>query len=198
MEEKLVIDYYLTVNSPWSYMGASRLAGLADRAGCRVNVFPTRFAEVFEKTGGLPLNLRAPARKAYRQVELARWKAFLELAMNVQPAYFPVDDSLAAHAIVAAQETGENALALSLEIGRAQWEMEQDISHMGTLASACRRAGVDLAGLGNLQERAEQFDVYTRQAVARGVFGYPTYIYDGELFWGQDRLDFLARKVLGS
>jgi len=192
-----VIDYYLTMNSPWSYMGAGRLAAMADKYGARVNVYPTKFMDLFSQTGGLPLSKRAPVRNAYRLVELNRWSEFLDLPIVVQPKHFPADDRLAAHAIIAAQEKGLNALGLSQELGRAQWELEQDFSHMGTVAAACDRAGVEVSALGDLEQYDEQFEENTKQAIARGVFGYPCYLVDGEMFWGQDRLDFVERKLAG-
>ena len=192
---KPVIDYYLTMNSPWSYMGAGQLADIAATYDCKVNVYPTKFMDVFSQTGGMPLEMRAPARKTYRQVELARWIDFLKLPINIQPKYFPTDDTLAAHAVIAAQENGLDALALSQELGRAQWELEQDFAHMGTVAAACGRAGIEVSALGDLEQYGEQFEENTKQAIERGVFGYPCYLVDGEMFWGQDRLDFVKRKL---
>ncbi|HFC05473.1 MAG TPA: 2-hydroxychromene-2-carboxylate isomerase, partial [Rhizobiales bacterium] len=89
-----------------------------------------------------------------------------------------------------------DALRLSQEIGRAQWELEQDFSHMGTICAACARADIEVSALGPLDAHRQQFTDNSRQAVARGVFGFPTYLVDGEMFWGQDRLDFLEHKVL--
>ncbi len=194
MSEK-VIDYYLSINSPWSYLGAARLAEIARRAGRRVNTYPTQFMDVFLQTGGLPLGQRSLERQAYRLVDLARWRDYLNIPINNEPAHFPADDTLAAHAVIGAQTNGLDALALSLELGRAQWELEQDFSHMGTIAAAASRAGIDVAALGELEQYAEHFSANTKQAISHGAFGFPSYIADGELFWGQDRLEFLERKL---
>ena len=196
MSEK-VIDYYLSVNSPWSYLGAARLVEIAGRAGRRVNTYPTQFLEVFSQTGGLPLPKRSPERQAYRLIDMARWRDYLEIPINIEPAHFPADDTLAAYAIIGAQVNGLDALALSLELGRAQWELDQDFSHMGTIAAAASRAGINVADLGELAQYAEQFSANTQQAMSNGAFGFPSYIVDGELFWGQDRLEFLERKLSG-
>ncbi len=178
-------------------MGAGRLIEMAGQYDCRVNVYPTQHGFVFDNTGGLPLNLRAPERIAYRQVELARWRDYLGLPMHIKPAYFPVEDVNPSHAIIAAMVTGEDAMLLSYEIGRAQWEMEENISLASTVQRACERAGIDFADLGDLSKWADEFKNNSYQAVKRGVFGYPTYIYEEELFWGQDRLDFLERAISG-
>lgn len=190
-----VIDYYLTMSSPWSYMGAGRLRDMAAKAGYKVNVYPAKFAGVFGATGGLALAKRAPERQAYRLVELRRWAKFHKLPIVIEPAHFPADDTLAAHAVIAAQSKGLDALLLSLELGRAQWELEQDYSHMGTVAAACERAGIEVSAFGNLDDYAEQFEANTKEAVANGVFGFPSYLVDGEMFWGQDRLEFLQRAL---
>ena len=168
---------------------------MAKTYDCRINVYPTNPAEVFSKTGGLQLAQRSAERKAYRLMELDRWTKFHDLPIVREPKYFPVDDKCAAHAIISAQEKGFNALALSQELGRAQWELEQDFSKIDVVKTACKRARVDFAALGLLDDFAEQYSRNTQTAVERGVFGYPTYIYRDELFWGQDRLDFLERAV---
>lgn len=189
------IDYYFSQNSPWSYFGAGRLAEIARNAGCEVNVYPVVSTEVFSKTGGLPLAKRAPERQAYRLSELERWRTYLEIPINIHPKFFPADDKLASHAVIAAQAKGMNALGLSQELGRAQWEMEQDFSQLSVINEAATRAGIDFDALGNFDQYADQFKANTEQAIAGGVFGYPSYIVDDEMFWGQDRLEFLARKL---
>jgi len=192
------IDYYLSQNSPWCYFGAGRLVKIAEKAGCEVNVYPVMSMDVFSNTGGVPLGKRSPERQAYRMAEIERWRTFHKMPINIQPKFFPSDDKLASHAVIAAQERGLNALGLSQELGRALWEMEQDFSQLSVISEAADRAGIDIAALGDLDQYAEQYKANTEQAVARGVFGFPSYFVDGEMFWGQDRLDFLTRKLASS
>ena len=192
------IDYYFSQNSPWSYFGAGRLAKIAEKAGRMVNVYPVIGMEAFSRTGGLPLGKRSPERQAYRLTELERWRTYLEIPVTIHPKFFPADDTLASCAVIAAQERGLNALGLSQELGRAQWEMEQDFSQPEIVAEAANRAGIDFDALGDLGQYADQYTTNTEEAVSRGVFGFPSYIVDGEMFWGQDRLDFLARKLASS
>jgi 2-hydroxychromene-2-carboxylate isomerase len=189
------IDYYFSQNSPWSYFGAGRLADIAEKAGRKVNVYPVIGMEAFSRTGGLPLGKRSPERQAYRLFELERWRTFLEIPVAIHPKFFPADDTLASCAVIAAQERGLNALRLSQEFGRAQWEMDQDFSQIEVIKEVASSAGIDLDALGDLGQYADQYKANTDQAVKRGVFGFPSYIVDGEMFWGQDRLDFLARKL---
>ena len=80
------IDYYLSLNSPWTYLGHDRLAAAARDAGAVVVVHPVDFSVVFPATGGLPLPKRSPQRQAYRLQELQRWPAHLGLPINVVTA----------------------------------------------------------------------------------------------------------------
>lgn len=194
------IDYYLTPVSPYAYLGGERLAEIAGRHGAAVRVKPVDLGVIFPKTGGLPLAKRAPERQAYRLAELSRWSSFLGLKLNLHPKHFPAPDALAAGLILAAAKAGHDALALANALGRAVWAEERDIADAGTLKEIAAAQGLNGDALleaaqapATLEERAK----LTEEALALGVFGAPTYVVDGELFWGQDRLDFVDRKLAG-
>jgi 2-hydroxychromene-2-carboxylate isomerase len=194
------VDCYLSLNSPWTYLGSGRLIDMRRRLGFTVTVKPAKFGEVFEATGGLPVHKRPPARQAYRLVELQRWSRHLAIPINLKPRHFPGDETAGVRLVIAAAMTGQDALALSSEIGRALWEREESIADEATLAAAAGRAGVDLSRLKRKAPPAEVLDATwennTREAIARGVFGAPSYVLStGEIFWGQDRLEFLERAV---
>lgn len=192
------IDYYFATISPYAYLGHDRLAAIARKHGATVAVKPINFGEVFPVSGGLPLSKRAPQRQAYRLVELQRWADLLGKPMVVQPKYFPANGDLAAFWILAAAETGwQNGLALSGAVGRALWEEQRDIADASTLAAIAAECGLaaGLAARAQAPEIAEKYAALTREAIDAGVFGAPTYVVDRELFWGQDRLDFLDRKM---
>ncbi len=121
----ITIDYYLSLNSPWTYMGSALFAEIAKRNGATVNVKPAKFGAIFEKTGGLPLPKRSPERQAYRLVDMKRWREVRNLPLTLQPKYFPSDDSQATRLVIAAKLAGKDAHRLSLELGRALWEREE-------------------------------------------------------------------------
>ena len=150
-------------------------------------------------SGGLPLSKRAPQRQAYRLVELKRWSEYLDMPINIQPQFFPVNGDLAAAWILAAQEQGiAQALALTGAVGRAIWEQERDVAAESTLRDIAGEQGLDATALGRRAASAEigaRYKALTQEAIARKVFGAPTYVYRDELFWGQDRLDFLTRAL---
>ena len=194
-----LIDYYFTPISPFVYLGHDRLVAIARKAGATIAVKAINLGEVFPVSGGLPLSKRAPQRQAYRLAELKRWSDYLDIPINLQPRFFPVNGDLAAAWILAAQEQGVvQALTLTGAVGRAIWEQERDVAAESTLmeiASELRLDAVALARRAGSAEIVARYKALTQEAIDRQVFGAPTYIYRDELFWGQDRLDFLDRAL---
>jgi 2-hydroxychromene-2-carboxylate isomerase len=194
------IDYYISLNSPWTYLGSARFAAIAKKHDYTVNVKPAKFAEVFAKTGGLPLVKRAPERRAYRLMDLKRWRDHLGVPINIEPKYFPSDEAPGTRLVLAAKLQGKDAHRLATEIGKALWEMEQSIADPAALAAAAERAGLDAEAIRKTGpsdgELDEMHDALTAEAIKRGVFGAPSYVIpSGEIFWGQDRLEFLDRAL---
>jgi len=186
------IDYYLTPVSPWTYLGHARLAEMAKRHGATVSVKPVDYGVIFPQSGGLPLAKRAPQRQAYRLQELPRWRDFLGVPLNVHPKFFPADPTQAACLISAAPE--DKRLAIAGDFLRAVWVEEKNIADAGTVAEIAARHGVADAAAAVARGKAI-YEGNTQEAVALLVFGAPTYVYNNELFWGQDRLDFLERAL---
>jgi 2-hydroxychromene-2-carboxylate isomerase len=180
-----IIDYYMTASSPWTYLGHARFSEMAQRHGAQVNVKPVDFGVIFPQSGGLPLPKRAPQRQAYRLVELKRWKEHLNVPIIIQPKFFPVDAGAAAALIAGAP--AEKRMALAGDLLSALWKDDRNLADPALLEELGTRyrAKPDQA----------QFEAFTQEALARKVFGAPSYVYNDEIFWGQDRLDFLDRAL---
>jgi 2-hydroxychromene-2-carboxylate isomerase len=194
------IAYYLSLNSPWTYMGSGPFAEIARRYGATVDVKPCKFGPIFEQTGGLPLPKRSPQRRAYRLMELKRWREVRGIPLNVEPKYFPSDDLAAVRLVIAAKLQGKDAHRLSLEFGRAIWEREESLADAAVMSAAAQRAGLDAAALRaggpSDAELDALYEQYTQDALKAGVFGAPSYVVpSGEIFWGQDRLELLERAL---
>lgn len=190
------IDYYLTLNSPWAFLGSAEFMAIAKRRGVDVNVKPAKFGEIFAQTGGLPLPKRSPERRAYRMMELKRWRARRGIPMVLEPKSFPADETAAARLVIAAARQGLDALRLASEIGASLWVRDENMAEPAVLAAAAARAGLDAAAIRAAGPDDEALDTAwtgnTAEALSRGVFGAPSYVLaSGEIFWGQDRLDFL-------
>ena len=194
-----VVDYFLAPNSPWTYLGHQRFVDMAQAAGARVRVRPMDLAQVFPVSGGLPLPKRAPQRQAYRLVELKRYADFLQLPLNLQPRHFPVAGDPAARLLVAVAEHDGDTAALRLAgaVLAAVWVQERDIADAACLAVLLAETGLPAERLAQSASEAvqAQYQQHTQAAIDAGVFGSPSYVIDGEIFWGQDRLDFVQRRL---
>jgi 2-hydroxychromene-2-carboxylate isomerase len=194
------IDYYFVPISPWAYLGHARFAAIARAAGAAVRVLPVDIGgRVFAASGGLPLAKRAPQRQAYRLVELQRFSEHLGLPLNLHPKYFPAPSDDAARLIIAvALNDGDGAaMKLTGAVLAAVWAEERDIADEGVRAALLAEQGLPAQRLADARGATVQqrFDDTTAQAIAAGVFGAPSYVIDGEIFWGQDRLDFVERRL---
>ena len=194
------VDYYFSPQSPWAYLGHQRLADIARTAGVAINVLPVDFGgKVFPVSGGLPLAQRAAQRQAYRLVELKRFSEHLGLPLNLRPKYFPVSGDAAARLIIAVDTIDGPAAAMKLSgaVLRGVWVDEVDIADEQALGAmlAALRLPADRLDDARSQAVLERYEADTRAAIAAGVFGAPSYVIAGEIFWGQDRLDFVERRL---
>jgi 2-hydroxychromene-2-carboxylate isomerase len=198
MSDKTVF-YYLSPQSPWSYLGHLRFIEIAERHDVAIRVRPIDLGRVFPASGGVPLAKRPPQRQAYRLAELDRWSAHLKMPLNTQPKFFPVPGDLPPRVIIAALNEGvQVALRLTWALMRAVWAEQRDISEPDTMRDIVAAQGLAADALLHRADAAaiaDTYDRYTQEAIDRGVFGVPTYAYRDELFWGQDRLDFLDRAL---
>ena len=195
-----IVDYYLAPQSPWTYLGHQRFADIARAAAARINVLPVDLGgKVFPVSGGLPLAKRAPQRQAYRLVELKRFSEHLGLPLNLQPKYFPVAGDDAARLIIAVDQNEgcDAAVALTGALLRAVWAEERNIADATELASMLAALKLPAKRLDDAHSEAAhaRYEADSQRAVDAGVFGAPSYMIDGELFWGQDRLDFVQRRL---
>ena len=196
----LVIDYYLAPQSPWTYFGHARLVQMAKQAGATVRIKPMDLGgQIFPATGGLPVGQRPPQRQAYRLVELQRFSHFLQMPFNLKPKFFPVAGDDAARLIIAVDQHDGTDAALKVcgAVLAAVWVQERDIANASVLQAILQEQGIaaDRWAAALAAPAQDAYMAYTRQAMDAGVFGAPSYVVDGEIFWGQDRLEFLQRRL---
>lgn len=193
------IDYYLAPQSPWTYLGHARLVAMAQKHGATIRIKPMDLGKIFPLSGGLPLPKRAPQRQAYRFVELARFRDHLQMPLHVQPAFFPVAGDPAAGVIIAVRESDGQAAAVTFagKVLAGVWAQERNIADIDTLKLILTECGLPTTRYEEALSEAIQalYDADTQSAIDAQVFGSPAYVIDGELFWGQDRLDFVERRL---
>ena len=197
------VDYYFAPQSPWAYLGHQRFQQILDAAGASVRVMPIDLGgKVFPISGGLPLGQRAPQRQAYRLTELARFSKWLGAPLHLKPTYFPVGGDDAAKLIIAVDMAAgaKAAMAITGAILSAVWAQQRNIADEKTLAELLKEQNLPASCLEQAYSQAVQmrYESYTQMAIDAGVFGAPSYVVDGEIFWGQDRLDFVERALTSS
>jgi 2-hydroxychromene-2-carboxylate isomerase len=188
------VDYYFSFQSPWAYVGHKAFRGLVSAYDLKVNHKPVVLVDLFSETGGLPLMKRHPVRQRYRMVELQRWRDKRGLKFHLQPANWPFNARLADGVVIAALEAGLDPDRYLARGFAAVWEDQLSLADPGTVAKLADESG--LPGK-QLVERSEQeaigaaYEQNRQDALANDVFGSPAYVLDGEVFWGQDRIDLL-------
>jgi 2-hydroxychromene-2-carboxylate isomerase len=196
----LHIDYYVSLNSPWTHLGGGRIEAMAAANGATMRIYPVDFGTIFAASGGLPLPKRSPQRQAYRLQELPRWRDYLGIPIQVQPKFFPSNELPAATCFIALRETmgDEPAIKLAHRVLKALWQEEKNPGDTATLASLITDIGLDADQV--LQSASdpkwlERRRADSQAALDRGVFGAPSYVIGDEIFWGQDRLEFVQRRL---
>jgi 2-hydroxychromene-2-carboxylate isomerase len=196
----LHIDYYVSLNSPWTHMGSARIEAMAIANNASMRIWPVDFGTVFAGSGGLPLPRRSPQRQAYRLMELRRWREHLGIPINIEPKHFPANESLSAPCIIAVRETigDQPAIKLAHRVLKAVWQNELNPGDPAVLAVLIKDVGLDPEAVMQLGADAKWTEMRkrdTQAALDRGVFGAPSYVIGDEVFWGQDRLEFVQRRL---
>ena len=194
-----VIDYYFCMNSPWVYLGQHRLEEITERQAARIAYHPVDLREMMLRLIGMddPPE-RSTLHRAYGKRDMQRWAAFYSLPLSDAPRYYPVSQHLAARVVVAADRFGADVAPLVLALPRAVWAEDRNIADRVTLTAICEECGLPgdiLLRAADDTETLEHFGANTDEALARGVFGIPSYVVGDEIFWGQDRLDFVERAL---
>lgn len=190
------IHYYFWMNSDWAYLGADRLEAIARKHGIPIHYKPVDLPQVYARTGGVLLGQRSPERQAYRIAELKRWCRKLGIHVNPTPRFMCPDATLASTLVIAINQAGLPVLDLYKAILRAQWCEEQNIADPTQLARILQAQQLDTDyWLKQAPLMQAQYQAHTEEAIKAGVFGSPSYVYQGELFWGQDRLDMLDEAI---
>lgn len=196
-ETELTLLAFYGISSPWAYFGAERMIATAKKHGAKLVHRPIR---VIQANGGIPLRTRPDSRQQYHAVELDRWRKHLGIPLNLKPKFYPCRTiEPAAQAVIAIQRAGFDVSGFSFAVQRALWAEDRDIADPATLkeiaAAAVGPEAAELIREPQAPEVVAEWEGNLNEAERRGIFGTPTYVVDDELFWGQDRLDFVNRAL---
>jgi 2-hydroxychromene-2-carboxylate isomerase len=198
------VSCFYSLSSPWAYFAGPQLQDIVRRHHVRLILKPYDFQEVAPKTGGVPIRTRPEPRRTYHALELDRWRRYLGMPLQLTPKFYPADGKPAGWnkppgwMVIAAQQAGMDAFRLSHALLRALWAEERDTAEAAVRREIAFENEMDGDALLAAETGAEVQSLYRRyseEAVALGVFGAPTFVLDGERYWGQDRLGFLDRAL---
>ncbi len=196
------IEYYYSVASPYAYLGISKFKELVKKYSLEVDEKPFDLVgKIFPETGGVPVPKRHPARQKYRLIEIERWGKKLNVNINKQPKFFPPSDPHKAALFTIASIKKGVHLDFGQVVLTKLWAEEQDISQDSVLEDVCKKFNLnfkEMHAYANSEEIKNLYLSNSDEAVSKNVFGAPFFILNNELFWGQDRLDFLEDRIKSS
>jgi 2-hydroxychromene-2-carboxylate isomerase len=199
LSENRKIDFYFCLNSPWVYLGQKRLEAIANQANATIRYFPVDLREMMLRLiGNADPPERSDLHRTYGKMEMRRWAERYQLPLSEKPAFYPVSQKRAASVVIAADRLGADPGPLVYEIPKACWVDDKDINDWNTLSEIIELVGLPgdvVINAAQDQGVLEEFEDNTNRALDRGVFGIPSYVTDEEIFWGQDRLEFLEYRL---
>lgn len=197
--ERPRIDYTFSFISLWSYVGSLAFQDLVRESDALVTFKPVDLMAVFAASGGKPVKERSAQRQAYRLIEMQRWRAIRDIPLVLHPKFYPADPSLGHRMVLAALRDGRDVTGFVHAGLKAVWAAELDIADPATLVQLADANGLPGEALLEVAlsdpALAQQEALLTQEAIDAHVFGAPFYVYRGEPFWGQDRLDLLERAL---
>ena len=192
------VEFYFDVGSPATYLAHTQMAGLAERTGAAVQYKPMLLGGVFKATGNRsPVEVPAKGRHMI-DADLPRWAKHWGVTITMPPG-FPVNTLHLMRGAIAAAEDGFFDAYVDA-IFQALWVDAQDMTDPAVIGAVLSGAGIDVK---RFAERIGEDPVKqaliktTEEAVERGIFGAPTFFIDGEMYFGQDRLDFVEAAAKG-
>lgn len=194
------IDYYFSTLSPFAYLAGTKVEEISTKYGVELRYKPLDLAGLFQRTGGVMPKDRHPNRQAYRAQDLPRQARKAGLPLNLKPMFWPTNPAPSCYAIIAASKAeGGDMGKLVHAFGRSCWAEEKDIAQDDVIRACLQEAGFDPAlSDSGLLSSADTYARNLEEAVSAGAFGAPFYITDqGELFWGQDRIEDLDLHLAG-
>lgn len=192
------VDVFYDIASSYSYLACTQLDALATRTGAEIRWRPFLLGGVFKATGN-DMPARVPQKARWMLGDLDRWAKKYGIPMRM-PSRFPIVTVSTQRALVAAERLfGHDAQKkLALALFTAYWGEDRDAADKAVIGEIATSVGLDGAAIVSgidAQETKDTLRANTEDAVARGAFGAPAMFFDGELFWGNDRLDLLEEAI---
>ena len=191
------IEFYFDFPSPYSYMASTALPKLAAKHGATVAYRPFRILKLMEMVGNTPTTITCKAKNRYAQADLGRWQRRYGVTLQRNPKMGTFDFTLLGRLVLVANAQDRGRACVDA-IFPAVWAGTDDLADIAVLARRLDAAG--FAGATMIEQAAgstwmAQLDEATAKAAERGVFGAPTFFLGNDMFFGNDRLDFVAEAL---
>jgi 2-hydroxychromene-2-carboxylate isomerase len=191
------VEFYFDVGSPAAYLAWHRLPRICQEAGAELAYKPMLLGGVFQASGNQsPMNI--PIKGRYVMDDLERFALRYRLPFRHNP-FFPINTLMLMRGATGLKMRDEARLVPYVDaVYRAIWVDGKNMNDPGVVAGVLQQAGFEPAALlamANDPAVKERLKAVTQEAVARGVFGAPTFFVDGRMYWGQDRLDFVKEAL---
>lgn len=191
------VEFFFDVGSPASYLAWTQLPSLCEQAGAELVYRPMLLGGVFQATGNAS-PAAVPVKGAYTRRDLARYARRYGVTLNDNP-FFPIITLMLMRGAVGIQmHKPERFQDYLRAVFKALWIDALDLNQPALAAAVLRDGGFDVdevMALGNSPDVKAALRATTDEAVARGVFGAPTMFVGDEMFFGQDRLDFVREAI---
>ena len=192
------IDYYFTHTSPFTWLGHSQLVEIADKHSKVINFKPVNLMDVWDISGAVPPVARPPVRQRYRLIEIKRIAEMRGVPIIATPSNFPTNPELADRSAISICETGGNPAEFTFSVGEALWTQDRQIADEAVIADILTRTGHDAAAILAAAKSPKTAEIRAANTIAANkadAVGAPAYVYKNEVFWGQDRLDYLDQMI---
>ena len=192
------VDFFFDFVSPYTYLAQTQLAGLKERTGARVQLWPMHLLNLMKRVGNVPTTVICSNKMKYASQDIGRWVSRYGVPFQLNPHVFAADQSLPLRGALVAQQWGAED-AYNRALFGAFWSEGVDVNDRASLAERLDAVGLEgktLLETAEEPEYGERLEKNTELAASRGVFGSPTFIFGDDLFFGNDRLEFLEQRLL--
>jgi len=198
MTDSKRLEYFFDFGSPTSYLAWTQLPGIVAETGAELVWRPMLLGGVFKATGNAsPVSV--PAKGRWMGADIARWARRYGVPFRFNP-HFPINTLTLMRGAAGLQLRAPEQFARYCEVvSKALWEEARNLGDPAILAATLAAAGFDVEAFTELvgdPEVKARLVATTEEAVARGVFGAPTFFVGEAMFFGQDRLDFVREALL--
>ena len=198
------IIFYMVPSSPWSFLSFNRIEKICNSYKLKLNLIPLDIFHLFEMNNIKMLSQRPLSVQKNRLNELQRWKDHLNIIFNIKPKFFPVNSIKACQLIISTSIIFPNdkdiSIMLAKSLSEAVWVKDLNIDDSEVIFEILGQLvnDKDFENIKNTFHKEKTSSILkdnTIEAFKKNIFGVPSFIFNNQIFWGQDRIFFLEKEI---